>query len=186
MVKPFDPFGDDPPIHNPPKPGGGGTSKANVGGSPGLLTSTGGLQGFPSVLMVPVFDPKTGLSSIYTYEDGNFNTPDECIHFFRQEDIIIGRSATVTNLIVVYRDIGKFTATFSVTVYLRESDTYEVETKTIKMGKTNPDFKLHTTKVNIIITGERPQVSFTSPKKSGPLSIISVTMCGKMDEEAQL
>lgn len=178
---------------NPPSTGGatggGGTgtvSRASKTGSPGLITSTGGLFGDTGLLLVPFFDVKLGKNYLANWDSSNFDTEEDCTYFFKMEDLDVGRNIAIHKAVLVYRDIGRCRLTVGVTSYLATDDKYNTKSQTKFIGHKTPDLKLHTQDFNFVITGERPQLFVSRKANDGPFSAVSLTMVGHADEKEQL
>lgn len=195
--------GDGPP--GPPPPGGPPKPKSRVG-SPGLLTSTGGLLGSNGLLLAPAYNLLTQKPFIVLLDATNFNCEENSQYTFRQEanfDKIPGegRSCSIHLIILKYREIGTVSFNLNITVFNQQLDDFinvaiPVSIPTIpymKMTKirknTFPDNRIHTVRLaplNGVITGERPQLSVTITGGNGPLAITKITMCGNADEASQM
>jgi len=170
----------DPPPH-PPK------TKTPTGGSPGLLTSTGGLYGFNYVLVLPILNTKHNIGQFFTLDIEDFNCEEDVEYIFKQEEMQHLRQISVHRILVTYRDLGKVKVIFSVTTYSTESDKYTTkESKIVTLGSAKADKKLHGKKIDIAITGERPQLRLFRKAKDGPLAITKISMVGTAPEEQQL
>lgn len=177
-----------PPVSPPKKPL---PRSGNLGGSPGLVTSTGGLYGVDRALLIPFFDSKYNNTSLQIIDSDNFDTEEDAFYYFPSPDIKTGRAVTVHNVVLIYREIGLATFQVGVIVYVRKTDKFEfierelkitnVSPKTNKVNPAFPDQKLHTRYADINISGERPQAYLRRSADSGPLSIISLTMAGHAD-----
>jgi hypothetical protein len=177
---------------------GGGPYKPPVGkstikGSPGLLTSTGGLTGTSFQLLMPLFDATFEKTYFALIEPNNNDTEEVCFYTFRSEDVMVNRQVSVHKLLITYREIGKAKFTIGIQTYIEDNDTFKTVSKdiTIKLSPprkavTFPDGKLHTKKVSLIISGERPQIFISRNPNSGPLCITRVLMCGKADQKDQV
>lgn len=190
--------------YNPNFPGGGGGSKGggstkkNPGGTPGLLTSTGGLYGTNGVLLTPVVNATTGKSYIMLMDPSNFNTEENAEYDFPQ---VIpqgheGEDVSCHLIVLKYRELGAAQFSINITTYVRNEDTFvtqpfPVTIPPLPLSKarqaTFPDERIHTFYISLpVITGERPQVTVTRNANSGPLSITSLTLCGNADQTKQL
>src|SRR5215831_15573547 len=100
----------DPPTGGHPTAPPVKTTK--VAGSPGLITSTGGLVGAGEALVTPVLNMITGRSYIIEHFSSIFD-PDEPVEYdFRQEANYDrfpgeGRSASFHRIVLKYREIGR-------------------------------------------------------------------------------
>lgn len=193
-----DSFGNPnlPPPKNPGSPSFPPPPKnVNLGGSPGLVTSTGGLYGIAEVLLCPFYDTRNRLFSLNIINDGDYDTEERCFYFFPSPDAATqnrpGIPVTVNNVVLVYREIGLAMFRIGVIVYIRSQDKFKFVTKIVQISNISPktdeenpsfpDFKLHTKLIPIVIDGERPQVFIDRLPDSGPISIISCTAIGVSD-----
>lgn len=174
--------GVNPPSPPIPPPAKG----ANPGGSPGLLTSTGGLFGLTGALYIPYQDLQSGLFYAALLDSNNFDCEEDAFYNFRIEDVNIGRSVDIHKLVLVHRNIGVCRITFGVRVYQPngKTDKEKFVTKQITktLGSKNANNKLYTVNFDLVISGERPQVFFSRNANDGPFSLVSLVMVGDAGE----
>lgn len=173
------------PIKPPPK------SKGNLGGSPGLVTSTGGLFGTTKALLLPFYDTKNRNVSLNIIDPTNFDTEEDAFYYFPSPNIKDARAVTVHQVAIIYREIGPAIFSIGIIVYIRRTDKFVFKEVPIVISNTSPnidvvnapfpDMKLHTRYSDLRIDGERPQVYLRRKADSGPISIISVTIAGHTD-----
>lgn len=165
---------------------GGGVSGTN----PGLLTSSGGLFGSTSNLLIPIFDPETNIKYIATFDPTDFNSEEDAEYRYRMEEITEGRLITVSRVRIVYRNLGvvKVTGQLSGLVYSPASKTWQVvgAKQTIVIGDDSKDLSLRTGYFDMIITMERPQFIYKRLANDGPLAIISTTLITEVEQAAQV
>lgn len=179
------PKGPFPP-NKPPVP-----TKSNLGGSPGLITSTGGLYGSKFALLIPWYDTKNKNISLNVIDSDNFNCEEDAFYYFMQPDVSIAKAVTVHQVAIIYREIGPASFFIGVIVYIRRTDTFVFKEVPVLITNDSPnidmvnfpfpDGKLHTRYVDIRIDGERPQAYIKRFADSGPLAITSVTLAGHAD-----
>lgn len=171
-----------PPSLPAPPPSRG----TNPGGSPGLLTSTGGLFGLTGALFAPFLDSKTGANYALLFDPSDFNCEEDAFYDFKVEDINPGRSCDIHKLVVIYRNLGLVKVTFGVRAYLplvkKDQDKFVTKTVTKMLGTKVPNFKLYTINIDLVVSGERPQVFMSRKADDGPLTIINVIMVGDAGE----
>lgn len=183
--------------------GGGGIPASlpgtNPGGNAGLLTSTGGLFGIGGLLLTPVINFSTGKSYIMLMDPTNFNCDENAEYDFPQEipprqAPQEGRDVTCHIIILKYRELGYVTFSVNVTTFQKTTDSfiteqYKVSIPSVALSgvrkKQFPDERIHTLYIPIQVIGERPQVSVTYNANAGPLSIVSLVLCGNADELPQ-
>lgn len=178
--------GGPPNPIKPPNPIG---NKALTGGSAGLLTSTGGLFGGTGLLFAPFYNIRTNKSYILQYDTSSFNCEEDGQYDFPSPDSPngVGRKVTIHKVILVYREIETAKFYVGVRAYISETDSFIFEEKLVKISpKKPPDNKLHTRKLSIIVTGERPQPYIRWIRNNGGFSVIKLTLCGNADEKDQV
>jgi hypothetical protein len=175
------------PPYKPP------VGNSTIKGSPGLLTSSGGLFGSGYQLLMPMFDGIFNKVYFALIDPSNSDTEEAAFYTYRQEDVMPNRSVSVHLLIITYRELGPATFTVGVQTYIEEEDSYKTSSRIVKIaprpakkGKpsTFPDKLLHTKKVNIeVISGQRPQPFWSRLANSGPVAITRMMMVGHADEK---
>src|SRR3974390_1493597 len=187
MAQEFLPNGGGRPPYKPPSGGGGG--KTAIHGSPGLVTSTGGLIGAGFDLLMPSIDFITGKTTLELINADDNNCEEEAFYLFKQEDVMPSRVISVHKLIVLYKELGAAKFIVGVQVYLRQPNKFYQ--KSVEVAITDrqdrkasfPDKKLRELPVDLVIEGERPQVFIRRKANSGPLCITRVHMIGKADQK---
>jgi hypothetical protein len=157
----------------------------NPGGSPGLLTSTGGLFGLTGALFAPFLNTDSDTNYALLFDPSDFNCEEDAFYDFKVEDVNVGCSCTIHKLVVIYRNIGLVEVTFGVRVYqpLAVGNKKFVTAKQTKViGTKKPNFKLYTENFNVEASGERPQAFMFRKANKGPLSVVSVVMVGDAQE----
>lgn len=173
--------------------GGGGykppAGKTTIKGSPGLLTSTGGLFGTNFQLLMPLFDSVFNRTYLALIDPSNNDTEEEAFYLFKQEDVMPSRTVSVHKLIIVYKELGPAKFSVGIQVYIRKVNKFYQ--KSVALAITDrqdikapfPDGKLRELPVDLVIDGERPQVFIRRRANSGPLCITRVHMIGHADEK---
>jgi hypothetical protein len=164
---------------------GGGVSGTN----PGLLTSSGGLFGSASALLIPIYDPETNLKYIATLDPTDFNSEEDAEYRYRMEEVTEGRLITVSRVRIVHRNIGKVTVTGRLSGLIKQADkTWKVvfAEQTITIGDDTKDLSIRTEYFDMIITMERPQFIYKRLANAGPLAIISTTLITNVEQAAQI
>lgn len=194
-------------LPDPPSGGGGGGggtgggtgTGSKLGTNPGLITSTGGLFGIDGELLTPVLNLTTGKSYVLLMDPDDFNCEEDAAYYFPQEippreAPQEGRDVTCHLIILKYRELGPAKFNVNVTVYVRNTDTFDTKTVSVTIPPqgakgnnptTFPDKQIHTMYIPFRITGERPQAFVTSKGGSGAYSITSLTLCGNADQAPQ-
>lgn len=168
------------PIEPGPDNGGGGGGFPSGGGSTGGATqqagniasiaASGGLTGGEYLILIPVLDVNTGERYIGYFDVNDLDTETESIYVTGQAEIMEGRQITVSRVRIIYRDLGL--AKLDVTVKTSQKSL----TKTKGIGSSNVTGELVTDYVDMVVTGERPQLIISRKAGYGPVSIIKATM----------
>jgi hypothetical protein len=170
--------------------GGGGSSPSAPKGASNLsiITSTGGLQGLNSLLLVSVFINNLQRYAFATFDPTNFNCEEDCVYKFKMEDIKLGRNVDVHKVYLQLRDLGKVTFNVQVAATLldRKTNKETISTKNKDVVFGTGDGLIHSRFIDLKIQGERPQLIVTRKAKKGPLGIITAMFVGNMVEEEQL
>ena len=180
-----------------PDGGAGGGYRPPVGhptihGTPGLLTSTGGLFGFNFRLLIPMFDLTVERSYCALVDPTDNNCEDDAFYLFKQEDVLPSRVVSVHKLIVYYKELGPARFSVGVQVYIRKANKFFQKSVPLVIKNRNdktapfPDNKLRELPVDLVIEGERPQVFIRRNANSGPLCVTRVHVIGHADEKEVL
>lgn len=180
-------------------PNGGGlgpfkppVGKSTIRGSPGLLTSTGGLFGTDFKLLMPLFDSVFDKTYLALINPDDNNCEEEAFYLFKQEDVMPSRTVSIHKLIVVYKELGPARFSVGVQVYIRKTNKFYQQSRLLTIKPRNdrdapfPDGKLRELPVDLVIEGERPQVFISRKANSGPLCITRIHMIGKAEEKEVL
>jgi hypothetical protein len=170
--------------------GGGGSSPSAPKGATSLsvVTSTGGLQGTTSFLIVPLLITKLNKFVFATFDPTNFNCEEDCVYQFKMEDVKIGRNVDIHKVYLQLRDLGKvtFNVKIAATLLNRKTNQEQISTKNVDVTFGKGDGLIHSRFIDLKIQGERPQLTITRKANKGPLGIITAMLMGNMSEEEQL
>ena len=180
-----------------PNGGSGGGFKPPVGkstirGSPGLVTSTGGLFGGSFKLLMPLFDSVFDKTYLALIDPDNNDCEEEAFYLFKQEDVMPGRTVSVHKLLVYYKEIGPAKFSVGVQVYIRKTNKFYQKSVPLQIKDRGdrtapfPDGRLRELPVDLVIEGERPQVFVRRRPNDGPLCVTRVHLIGKADEKSIL
>jgi len=174
-----------------PDGGGGGGGGGRTGGGSGTggtpatavpFLENGGFAATAYFLFVPAVLSAGGNSFIGAFSASNYNDPNDASSYsYRMEDVIVGRMPTVRRVIVVYRNLG--VATLTVTVSgTDDNGAVQSSSDTNTIGSSLADGSLGTSFFDIQLAAYRPQITLSRKAGAGPVSIISVTMVGEVED----
>jgi hypothetical protein len=170
----------------PPRGGGGGGVPGGSQGiaRPVIFGENGGFAATQYFLLVPAQQSSGGPSYVGVFSLSNVNDLiDGSSYSYRMEDVQVGRYPVVRRIFIVYRDLGR--ATFTVTVSATNDNAQVVTAaKQLQVGNIAPTDTLMSVFFDLVLAGYRPQVSISRAAGAGPLSIVSVTMIGEVEEVA--
>jgi hypothetical protein len=174
-------------------PGPGRGSRGYAGGapqfsgSPGAITSTGGLVGTAPILAYPVFDYIQNTSYIAILDVTNFNCEEPAFYFFRIEDVAEGHKQTLRRIRIRYRDLGVCRVTFAVIGEESQSPTVDNEQlQDLVIGTDKADGRIKTAYASVRLTDRAMQCYFVRDAGKGSLDLISVTLLGTEGDEDEL
>lgn len=156
-------------------------------GSPGVITSTGGLFGIEPVLAYPVFDNILSVSYVAILDVTDFNCEEPAFYFFRIEDIVEGHKPTLRRIRIRYRDLGVCKVTFAVIGENTQSPSLDnQQLEDIIIGTEKADGRIKTAYASVVLTDLAMQCYIVRDANRGPLDIISVTLLGVEGDEDEL
>lgn len=162
------------------------------------LASTGGISGASGALLVPIYNAATDDSVINIIDPTNLNTEEACFYFFRQEEIQKNAAYTSYKMIIDYFNIGVATFTIGIITFRRgltkytqnqatiQQGTFSNKSRVFQIGTVQADGLLYSMDINIVNSGERPQIYITRKANAGPLSITNVSLYGLADEQSKV
>lgn len=141
--------------------------------------SNGGTSGPLNLLLIPAqtFD---GVA-IWTFDTTDFNDANFGSNYsWKVEDVLAGRTPTISRVIISYRDLGVATLTVTLTG-TDDSANVITETRDIPIGTVGASRRIVSTLVGIALTGQNPQLSVQRLANAGPVSITKVRMEGRVE-----
>lgn len=144
----------------------------------------GGFAGSTFFLFVPTSASDTGASFISIFDPSNFDDPDDPSSYsWRSEDLVVARVHTVRRVALVYTDLG--VATITVTVTGTDDNGSVVTTaQKVKIGTPGASGNQLTILVDLQLAAYRPQLSVSRVAGGGPVSIVSASLIGEVDNSS--
>jgi hypothetical protein len=152
--------------------------------------SNGGVATTSRVTLYPMQNVDTGQIGFYAFDPaGGFNDLiASSFYAFKVEDVLQGRTPTISRVIVTYRDLGLVTVVFTLTGTLDNQVvgglTGNGSMQSVVMGNILATGKLMTIIVGITLTAQNIQLMITRAAGAGPLSIVKVLLCGRVEDQA--
>lgn len=149
--------------------GGGGTAGA----------SNGGISVPLNMLLIPA---QIGSQySFYTLDPTNFNDANSGgFYNWKVEDVIAGRTPTVSRVIISYRDLGPATFTLVLTGTNDAGQVVAVQTP-VAVGTQAASRKIVTKVLGLALTAQNIQASIIRAANAGPLSITKLRLEGRVE-----
>lgn len=146
------------------------------------FSENGGFLATDSFLFVPTASADfsqfyIGFFDVTSFDDAN----DGSFYAYRVEDVDVCRVPTVRRVLLVYRDVGVGTITVSVRGVNDNDAIVSVSSKQV-LGTKAATGALLTQLVDLTLTCFRPQITISRDAGAGPISIISATMVGTVEE----
>jgi len=128
----------------------------------------------------------TGIISFYAFNPGGgYNDPvSGSSYSFKVEDVLPGRTATISRAIVTYRDLGLVSAAFVLTGTQDNQVIGAVPGEssiTKQLGNATATGILMTTFVDLRLTGQNLQLTVSRAAGAGALSIAKLLLCGRVE-----
>lgn len=162
---------------------GTGTGTSNAASTSGVpLGENGGVLASTYYLLIPVQDVNSGNAYLAMYDLNNLNDADDGSYYtYRMEEVMPLRVPTVRRIGVEYRDVGVANVTFTLTG-TNDKGVGISQSKTVRIGTSAATGLIVTLFVDMTFTGFRPQLTVSRAAAGGPLSIVSVTLIGEVEE----
>jgi hypothetical protein len=163
-----------------------GNVVVNVGGfnsnpKPFYVVSAPSNGGVTSLLNIPLYPMAGPLTALYKFDPTNFNdVASGSFYNWKVEDVIAGRTPTISRVIISYRDLGV------ASLFVHLSGTTDAgkavnASQTVPIGNTVPLNIILTTVVGISLTGQNLQLSVVRAANAGPISITKVRLEGRVE-----
>lgn len=147
--------------------------------------SFGGIPGPLGQLFIPGQNFQT--ATIFTLDPTNFNDQQNgSFYNWKVEDVIAGRTPTVSRVILSYRDLGVAQITVTLSGVTGPNDANQPNTPTnisqlVTIGTANATQKLCTIVIGLTLTASNLQVSVTRAPGQGPVSITKARLEGTVE-----
>lgn len=142
----------------------------------------GGFSATTFYMFVPTTASDSGASFIAIFDPTNFDDADDPSSYsWRAEDLVVARMPTVHRVILIYTDLGAATITVTVSGTNDNGNVVKASQK-IKIGTTAATGEQMTKFVDLAITAFRPRVQIDRAAGAGPVSIVSCTMAGEVED----
>jgi hypothetical protein len=125
----------------------------------------------------------TGQAGLYAFDPSlGFNDlVNPANYFFKVEEVIPGRTPTVSHIIVSYRDLGLVTVTFTLT---GTNDLQQIisNSVTVVLGNRVPTGRIMTINtIGLSLTGQNLQLSFNKAPGAGSLALVKILLVGTVE-----
>lgn len=146
------------------------------------FNENGGFLATNFFLMLPLQDMTNGAVGVAIFNTGSFDDANDASSYsYKIEDIVPGRVPTVRRVIVNYRDLGP--ATLLVTLTGTNDNAQQISVSASKsIGTAAATGDQFVTFVDIELTAFQPQLTIGRAAGGGPISIISATIIGEVEE----
>jgi hypothetical protein len=154
--------------------------------------SNGGISQLASVALMPMQDATTGACGLYAFDPlFGFNDPvNPSVHSYKIEEVMHGRTPTISRIILTYRDLGRVTVSFILTGTQDNGTAATPATIVAQLGNVQQTNKLYTTffdNTNSVstlpLTAQNIQLTIRREANAGALSIVKVTLCGRIEKQ---
>lgn len=148
-----------------------------------MAQSNGGVSQVSRISAYPMININTGIAGLYAFDPTvGFNDPNNPSNYsFKVEEVAAGATPTISKLIVSYRDLGLVTVTFTLT---GTSDDQKVvsNSATVILGNLLPTGRIMTRNdIGLTLTAQNLQLSVSRAAGAGAMSIVELTLVGRVD-----
>jgi len=150
-----------------------------------MTQSLGGVSQNSRLSLFPMFNPYTGQVGFYAFDPSKgFNDPTDGSYYnWKVEDVITGRTPTIGRLIVTYRDLGPVQVVWTLTGMNDAGLPQTVSTPTMTLGTPAMTQRLVTILIGLQLTAQNLQLSVQRAAGAGAISIVRVTLCGRIESQ---
>jgi hypothetical protein len=144
-----------------------------------MPASNGGYSSPLNMAMYPRYNVSSTL--FFIFDTTNFNDPnDASVYDYKVEDVIAGRTPTLSRIIISYRDLGVASLFVNISGTNDEGKVVNAST-TVPIGNASPTNVIMTTVVGLTLTAQNLQLSLVRLANAGPVSITKVRLEGRVE-----
>lgn len=150
--------------------------------NPVPFSENGGFSATTFFMFMPATFLSNGAPFIAIFDPSDFNDDNDASSYsWRVEDVVVGRIPVVRRVVLVYTDLGNATITVTLSG-TNDSNNKVTASRKISIGTDGKSGELLTKFVDISLTAFRPQLTISREANAGPVSIISATLIGEVEE----
>jgi len=153
-----------------------------------MPASNGGTAAPLNMILIPATVFSGGFQgAMYTFDPTNFNDPNSASFYdFKVEDVIAGRTPTISRVIISYRDFGVASIFVNLSGVIGIKDSNQPNTPvnasaTLSIGSVAATEIICTVIWGITLSAANLQFSVVRPANAGQVSITKVRMEGKVE-----
>jgi hypothetical protein len=157
------------------------------------MSSNGGVSQLARLSLIPVRTVPLNTTAVYAFNPlAGFNDIiNPSFYAFRVEEVIAGRTPTISRIILTYRDLGIVTVTFSLfgtndagqIVSALTMPSQASASTTIVLGNSVATNRLLTKIIGIQLTAQNIQLTIQRGAGAGALSISEIRLCGRIENQ---
>ena len=150
-----------------------------------MSQSNGGVAQTSRISAYPMTVVATGVSGLYAFDPSlGFNDPVNLSqYFYKVEEIVPGKTATINSMYVVYRDLGIVAVTFNLTATNDNAQIVTATTGLLTLGNLIATGRIITrNNIGLTLTGQNFQLSWIRQPNAGQLSIIKCVLTGNVEQ----
>jgi len=148
-----------------------------------MSASNGGVATNARLTLYPMQSTQGGAIGFYAFDPaGGYDDPiASSFYSFKMEEVLPGRTPTIGQAVITYRDLGVVAITLMMT---GTTDAGAVITQSVSasLGNATPTGRLMTKIVGINFPATQlPQLTIKRAAGGGPLSIAKLVLCGRVE-----
>jgi hypothetical protein len=148
-----------------------------------MAQSNGGISQTSRISSYPMVNVATGLAGLYAFDptQGYNDAVNPANYFFKVEEVVPGKVPTVNKLIIVYRDLGLVTVTFTLTATNDDQKIVSNSTSVI-LGNLQATGRIMTRNdIGFTLSGQNQQLSLSRAPGAGNLALVKLILCGTVE-----
>jgi hypothetical protein len=148
-----------------------------------MAQSNGGVATTSRLTLYPMLNANTGIVGFYAFDPttGFNDITAPSTHSYKVEEVIAGRTPTVSRIIIGYRDLGPVAIICTLSGTNDSQQVVQPVTQPVTLGNQVPTGKLMTKILGMQLTAQNLQFTIFRPAGAGPLSITKVVLCGRVE-----
>ena len=151
-----------------------------------MAQSNGGVSTVSRLTLFPMQETAGGATGFYAFDPsaGYDESQSGGFYSFKIEEVLPGRTPTIGQAIIKYRDLG---AAVLGLMFTGVQDDQQIVSKTVMtmLGNVVPTNRIMTKIVGVGFTAKDVQLTLQRGAGAGPVSIVKLVLCGRVETKQE-